>query len=240
LPLPDDTDRTIQSKHYRSHVGPPERYDLIGAMQFNLLTFLGLRETHYLLDIGCGSLRGGRLFIPYLLPGRYYGIEPDQWLIDDGVKNELGQDMVRIKQPVFSNDANFTLTSFGRSFDFLLAQSIFTHAAQSHIRRCLSEAAQVMTPSSIFAATIFRGQTDYEGAEWREADALTYRLETMQGLARQQGLICLPIGWPHPSGQFWLAFARPENEQTVGDLCRRAAHMWQPSPRGWRTLLSRR
>jgi hypothetical protein len=240
LPLPDDTDRTIQSKHYRSHVGPPERYDLIGAMQFNLLTFLGLRETHYLLDIGCGSLRGGRLFIPYLLPGRYYGIEPDQWLIDDGVKNELGQDMVRIKQPVFSNDANFTLTSFGRSFDFLLAQSIFTHAAQSHIRRCLSEAAQVMTPSSIFAATIFRGQTDYEGAEWREADALTYRLETMQGLARQQGLICLPIGWPHPSGQFWLAFTKPENESTVAALCRQATRMWQPERKGWRAIFGGR
>ena len=232
-----EADQSIQSRFYRSHVGPPERYDLIGAMQFNLLTFLGLREMHYLLDIGCGSLRGGRLFIPYLLPGRYYGLEPDQWLIDDGIKNELGQDIVRIKQPVFSNDTNFTLTGFGRVFDFLLAQSIFTHAAQSHIRRCLSEAAKVMTPTSVFAATIFRGKEDYAGAEWQGAVALTYRLETVQSFAREQGLVCLPIGWPHPSGQFWLAFARMENERALASLCRQATRMWQP-PTGVRRLLS--
>src|SRR5690242_11872125 len=66
--------------HYRSFVGPPERYDLLAALQFNLLTSLGLREYHSLLDIGCGSLRAGRLFMTYLLPGNYCGVEPEQWL----------------------------------------------------------------------------------------------------------------------------------------------------------------
>ena len=233
-----DHDRAIQASYYRSHVGPPERYDLIGAMQFNLMTFLGLRETHYLLDIGCGSLRGGRLFIPYLLPERYFGIEPEQWLIDDGIKNEIGQDSVQIKHPTFSNDSNFTLTAFGRSFDFLLAQSIFTHAAQSHIHRCLSESAKVMTPQSVFAATIFLGKEDYSGSEWQGAAPLTYRLETMQAFARQQGLTCMLIGWPHPSGQTWLAFTRPENEDAVTALCRQATHMWQPPKPGWRERLA--
>src|SRR5438128_572554 len=51
-------------------------HDLAAAFQFNLLTRLGLREEDYLLDIGCGALRAGRLFITYLLPGRYFGVEP--------------------------------------------------------------------------------------------------------------------------------------------------------------------
>ena len=51
---------------YRAYVGPPEDYDLIAAMVFNLLTTLGLRQHHSVLDIGCGSLRIGRLLIPYL------------------------------------------------------------------------------------------------------------------------------------------------------------------------------
>ena len=79
------------SRHYRAYVGPPTDYDLVGAMQFNLLTNLGLREEHYLLDIGCGSLRAGKLLIPYLVPGRYFGIEPERWLIEEGIDNELGQ-----------------------------------------------------------------------------------------------------------------------------------------------------
>ena len=44
------------------------------------------------LDIGCGSLRAGRLFIPYLLPGHYYGLEPEKWVVDEAIKNEIGEE----------------------------------------------------------------------------------------------------------------------------------------------------
>jgi hypothetical protein len=54
------------SRHYTAFVGPPQQYDFMGATQFRLLTTLGLREHHRLLD-----LRAGRLLIPYLLPDRY-------------------------------------------------------------------------------------------------------------------------------------------------------------------------
>ena len=62
--------------HYRAYVGPPEKYDLLGALQFQVLTNLGLREYHKLLEVGCGSLRVGRLLVPYLIDGNYYAIEP--------------------------------------------------------------------------------------------------------------------------------------------------------------------
>src|SRR5437763_10973182 len=58
---------------YRAYVGPPEDYDLVAAMAFNLLTTLGLRQHHSLLDIGCGSLRIGRILIPYLNRGKNLG-----------------------------------------------------------------------------------------------------------------------------------------------------------------------
>jgi hypothetical protein len=73
------------SRHFRAYVGPPRQFDFMGATQFRLLTTLGLREHHSVLDFGCGSLRAGRLLIPYLLPGRYYGLEPNRWLIEDGI-----------------------------------------------------------------------------------------------------------------------------------------------------------
>lgn len=55
--------------------GPAEQYDLIGATQFALLYVLRLREHHRLLDIGCGSLRAGRMLISYLRPGGYTGVD---------------------------------------------------------------------------------------------------------------------------------------------------------------------
>jgi hypothetical protein len=65
---------------YRAFVGPFEQYDVIGASQFALLYALGLRQHHRLLDVGCGSLRAGRMLIAYLEPGNYAGIEPNTGL----------------------------------------------------------------------------------------------------------------------------------------------------------------
>lgn len=64
--------------HYRAYVGDPERYDVLAVQQFRVLTDLGLREHHKVLEVGCGSLRFGRLLLPYLLPDRYVGVEPEQ------------------------------------------------------------------------------------------------------------------------------------------------------------------
>jgi hypothetical protein len=200
---------------YRLFVGPPDKYDLIAAMQFNLLTALGLREQHALLDIGCGSLRAGRLFIPFLLPERYCGIEPEAWLIDEGIRHELGQDAIRIKKPLFSHDSDFTLTTFGRTFDFLVAQSIFSHAAPAQIRRCLAQARLVMTAQSIFAATYFEGATSYKGTTWRYPDPVCYRFEDVERVARDEGLSVRRLVWTHPNGQTWLGFVRPESADAL-------------------------
>ena len=59
---------------HREYVGKPEAFDLLGGRHFVLLYLLGLREHHCVLDVGCGSLRSGRLLIQYLAPGRYYGL----------------------------------------------------------------------------------------------------------------------------------------------------------------------
>ena len=77
--------------HYKAYVGAPAQYDFMGATQFRLLCTLGLRVNHCLLDFGCGSLRAGRLFINYLDEQKYYGIEPNKWLIEDAINNQVGK-----------------------------------------------------------------------------------------------------------------------------------------------------
>jgi len=216
---------------YRSFVGPPQNYDVAAAMQFNLLTFLGLRDDHYLLDVGCGSLRAGRLFIPYLRPGRYFGVEPEQWLIEEGIQNEIGHDLVRMRQPKFSNDTNFTLTVFHQQFDFILAQSVFSHASQAHIRRCLSEAKKAMRPSAIFAATYYQGDSNYTGEEWVYPGRSTFRPDFMEQVAAEQGLICKHLDWPHPHGQTWVVFANSgANVPDLTGICKYIHYAGMGSP----------
>lgn len=57
------SDLRIGDQDYRAFVGPPAKYDVMGALQLSVLTSLGLRQEHKLLDVGCGSLRAGRFFL---------------------------------------------------------------------------------------------------------------------------------------------------------------------------------
>jgi hypothetical protein len=203
------------SPNYRAFVGLPSKYDLLGALQFNVLTALGLRQHHYLLDIGCGSLRSGRLFIPYLLPERYFGIEPEQWLIEEGIKREVGQDLINIKSPQFSNDSDFNLSVFNQEFDFIIAHSIFSHASQNQIIKCLSEAKKVMNEICIFVATFMQGEEDYTDDEWVYPNCSTYTMDCIVSLVKEQNLICKPLDFYHPSRQTWIAIVSPEIENTI-------------------------
>jgi SAM-dependent methyltransferase len=186
---------------HRVHIGPADVYDLQSSGQFNLLTYLGLREHHYLLDIGCGSLRAGRLLMPYLQPGHYFGIEPEEWLVNEGIDKEVGRDLVELKRPSFSWNGDFELAVFGQKFDFLLAQSIFSHTSESQIRKCFAEAKEVMKPEAIFAATFFQGEKNYTGDKWTVK--ATFTVPKMKELAAEARLNCELLDWPHVDLQTW-------------------------------------
>lgn len=205
--------------HYRAFVGPPARFDLLAASQFQLMTSLGLRDTHTLLDIGCGSCRAGRLFIPYLRPGGYFGLEPEQWLVEEGLAQELGGDIVRIKRPTFLHNTNFTVTEFGRQFDFLLAQSILSHTSETQLRRCLSQAREVMHPESIFAANFKLGPRTEINPEWTYPHSVTMTWPHFQKFVHDSGLSCVPLDWPHPT-LTWAAIVLPGSESIVPELGR--------------------
>ena len=114
---------------YRGFVGPIEQYDVIGAAQFALLYALGLRQHHRLLDVGCGSLRAGRMLITYLEPGNYFGAEPNTWLINEAVKNQVGGDMLDIKRPTFRATNRFEWSGLGQ-FDFVLVHGVATNGPE--------------------------------------------------------------------------------------------------------------
>lgn len=208
----------IGAKHPRAFVGAAEGYDIMAATQFSIMTLLGLRQDDYLLDIGCGSLRGGRLFIPYLQPKRYHGIEPEMWLVEHGIENEVGRDLIELKRPVFSDNDEFRLTIFDQQFDFVLAQSIFSHASRSQIETCLKEAKQVMAPNASFVATFLMGEEDYAGDSWVYPGCVTYTLDTMRAFGKNQGLACRVIEWPHAAQQTWLIFAHEENAEQIPNV----------------------
>jgi len=200
--------------HYRAYVGPPEDYDLIAAMTFNLLTTIGLRQHHSLLDVGCGSLRVGRLLIPYLNKGNYFGIEPNKWLVEEGIKRELGESLLQIKKPTFLfSDCPSDLTNANLTFDFAVAQSIFSHCGLDLIKGWLTGISRCLVPTGALLATFLRGEEDSSRSGWIYPECVSFTTTTLSQIAREANLRFELLDWKHPR-QSWALFAADNFDTT--------------------------
>jgi SAM-dependent methyltransferase len=119
--------------------------------QMKALRQHGLLPQHRLLDVGCGALRLGHLAIAYLDPGNYCGIDPDGRLLDLGraVLRRLGVD----RPHSLRQSSAFDFERFGMSFDFAMAQSVFTYLSQAQIEQCVEHLKTVMKPGGKFIFT---------------------------------------------------------------------------------------
>jgi cyclopropane fatty-acyl-phospholipid synthase-like methyltransferase len=199
---------------YRSFVGPADQYDLIGAAQFALLYALGLRAHHRLLDIGCGSLRAGRMLIAYLEPRRYVGVEPEQWLIDQAIEHEIGLGMIAIKQPLFDQSSNFSLDHLGL-FDFVLAQGVATNTGPTMLPTLLAAIEQALNRDGLAAITVIHPDSgdpdalqveidDQSAPAWRYPGCYSYPRDGIAKVISAAGLAGITIAWHHPRHTWWL------------------------------------
>ena len=203
--------------HHRAYVGPPKDYDTISALTVGLLFAAGLRETHKLLDVGCGSLRSGRMLIPYLRPGNYFGIEPNRWLVEAGIEQELGRDLLELKHPSFSYVSDFSADSFGVSFDYAVAQSIFSHTYPDLAAVGLSGISCALAPDGLLLATFIQGEPLERESGWLYPGVVPYTWEEVQRMTTEAGLVAKRIEWPHPS-QSWFVAGLPSSTEKVASL----------------------
>ncbi len=208
---------------YRKYVGPPDNYDLMSGIQFSLLFALGLREAHRLADVGCGSLRAGRLFIPYLAPGNYHGLEPNRWLVEEGIARELGASAIEIKAPKFAHNDTFDLSSFDTEFDFVLAQSIFSHTFSDLTASAFGSIGASLAPDGLFVATYYPRRryapanklAPEAGKGFLHPGVVGYRWPQIARLLDDAGLVGHRIAWLHPH-QTWFVAARKGHEEVLG------------------------
>lgn len=196
--------------NYRAFVGPPKQFDFMGATQFVLLFMLGLREENDVLDVGCGSLRAGRLFLQFLLPGRYVGVEPNKWLWRDAISSEIGEDITRIKLPRFVDDDSFTLIDIGRKFDFVVFQSVLSHTGGDLFDRPLEQARKVLKPRGQLLFTVLDESASNFGKlspgnaapGWHYPTCVTYEQQNVLERCSAAGLYAEKLPWYHPR-QSW-------------------------------------
>lgn len=197
--------------HYMAFVGPPDQFDLMGASQFALLIALGLRDSHRVLDFGCGSLRVGRLLIPYLQRGNYYGVDPNSWLIEDAIARQIGRDQIAIKCPHFYSFDDFAPDRCGREFDFIVAQSIFSHAGADIVETALRGFSRALARSGLALTTFIHpgqdGVDEFGGAGWVYPDCVAHSQEAISQMIERAALFGRALPWFHPR-QTWYVLSR--------------------------------
>jgi SAM-dependent methyltransferase len=197
--------------HHRKFVGPIEKYDVMSAIQFIHLYQIGLRGNSTLLEIGAGSLRAAKLLIPFLEPGRYFGIEPDKHLVDAGFDFELGRGICNIKSPKFVYNKDFNFSELGlpsTGVDFAIAQSIFSHTSLNQFSHCLQNTSPILNESGILLATFVQGDKDYDGSDWVYPECVKFRKETVEKIAASASLHVRFMKWVHPNDQTWMLFSK--------------------------------
>lgn len=180
---------------YQAAVGG--MWEEIGRLQLDYLVANGLQPHHTLLDIGCGTLRAGRHFIPYLQAGRYTGFDLSPAAINAARRLVLTEGIAEKRPRLFVNRSGELTFPYSQRYDFLLAHSVFTHLPEANIELAMAHIGRVMHPGSLFFFT-------FDDAEKfrRTTTIFPYPFEFFRTLAGRYGFdIERRFHYPHPRGQ---------------------------------------
>lgn len=115
-----------------------------GIVQLELLLLEGLQKEDQVLEIGCGALMASIPIMSFLETGHYVGIDPNQWLRYASLLIDENRMVVEQKQPTFICNTDFDAGSLERSFDYIFAHSIMSHAAHWQLSLFMENCAKVL------------------------------------------------------------------------------------------------
>jgi hypothetical protein len=167
--------------------------------------------------------------IPYLNRGKYFGVEPNEWLVQEGIRREFGETLLQIKHPTFFfSDSPDTIAQAKIAFDFAVAQSIFSHCGLDLINGWLSAISRSLAQDAALVATFLTGEEDSAQTGWIYPECVNYRPITMKRAAEEVNLRFEILDWKHPR-QTWALFAAPKFD----------SNWFKDRPLTWNTGLER-
>jgi SAM-dependent methyltransferase len=143
---------------------PGRRHALVGQerlwrmkrdFQAKFLVERGLRPEDYLLDVGCGTLRGGIPLIRYLDAGHYYGIEVRTEVLDEA-RRELKECGLQHKRPVLI--WNPSVVDLAGRFTYAWAFSVLFHMTDAILDETVKLVADSLADRGVFYANVNIGE----------------------------------------------------------------------------------
>ena len=172
-------------------VGPAHQWHAIRRFQIGFLKKQGLEPHHRLIDIGCGTLRGGIPLIKYLNDGHYTGIEVREDVLQLG-RDELRQAGLGYKQPQLVHSTGLSVLKLGYHAEFVWAFSVLIHMDDDAFNACLAFVSTHLAPGGGFYGDVNIGEGD-EGS-WQGFPIVRRPMKWYTRTAERFGLIPEDIG----------------------------------------------
>ena len=215
IDLPAWLERLLWMRKRHALVGRSDLWRMKRAFQLNFLRQQGLQRDQSVLDIGCGSLRGGAALIDYLDAGGYVGVDVRESVIAQA-RRELARERLTHKQPHLVCVPRLNDLALDRYFDFVWAFSVLFHLSDAILPTCFAVVAQHLSPGGMFYANVILGEGP--PGEWQGFPVVPRSLARYADIASTAGLQMRVIGrlieLGHHSGlqsqdeQTMLAFSR--------------------------------
>lgn len=196
-------------------VGRPELWRMKRAFQIAFLRERGLRPEHVVVDIGCGSLRGGIALIDYLQPGHYTGIDVRESVLAQA-RSELAREKLAHKRPQLILAPDLGAVDPGAVVDVFWAFSVLFHLSDTILADGIAMVARHLAPDGVFYANIIDGEGP--AGAWQGFPVAPRPLDTYRALAARHGLEVERLGQlaelghhsgdPSQDSQVMLAFRR--------------------------------
>lgn len=138
-------------------VGPAHLWEMKREFQFRFLLHMGLQPQHFLLDMGCGTLRGGIPLIEYLNERHYYGFEVRHDVLEEGRK-ELQEAGLEQKKPSLISLDEVSALQLEQTFDVIWAFSVLIHLSDEILNDFLIVVHQHLKDTGCFYANVRIGK----------------------------------------------------------------------------------
>lgn len=172
-------------------VGPSHFWKMKRDFQIRFLKSVGMAPEHYVLDLGCGVLRGGLPIIEYLTEGHYYGIESRKAILDEGVR-ALQEAGIQSKVPTLLAIDYLSRATLDRKFEFIWAFSVLIHMEDKSLDACLDLVSRNLERNGRMYANVKIGNE--KDGRWQEFPLVSRSRGFYTSAAERHGLQVVDVG----------------------------------------------
>lgn len=197
-PMTTGTLKELPAVPRRELVGRPDLWGVKRAFQIDFLAEQGLQPHHRLLDVGCGTLRGGVPLVDYLEPGGYVGVESRYEAMKEGIE-ELARHGLEEKRPILVTADLLSVVDYLPAFDVIWAFSVVFHMRDPVVDDTFGFVSTHLREGGVFYCNVETGSRKEE--EWLDFPVIRRPLDWYRDRASEHGLDCTDLGTLAELGQ---------------------------------------